>query len=264
MILYGTNVYTEIDFNNDGVVPEKNSISSITSLNYFESLIENCIQFFDEEYLFGVPWFAAYEDELHRILDHPDQTNNLGRLIYTLYYSALSKGREERAIKTFIYDNFFNPVGYESRSLYNLYKNKQSSMKLLSDRLGVGLYEYDKISNAIDNIITGTNYDFSEVGIQCTVYRNKDFNIKPSSLYQVAMSYDSIILSHNVPNKDFWEISPVTIDGTEYINLEDCVDAISKRKILILCCNDDGHIIKNSNSKLITMPQHSLISELYV
>lgn len=262
MILYGTNIYTEIDFNSDGVSPDKNSIASITSSNYFESLIENCIQFFDEEYLFGVPWFAAYEDELHRILDHPDQTNNLGRLIYTLYYSALSKGREERAIKTFIYENFFNHC--ESRSLYNLYKNKQSSMKLLSDRLGVGLYEYDKITNIIDTNITGVNYDFSKVGIHCMVYRNEAFNIKPSALYQVAMSYNGIVLTHNVPNKEYWEINPVTIDGIVYTNLEDCINSMNERKVLVLCCNDDGHIIKNIPSKTITLPKHSLISELYI
>lgn len=263
MILFSTNIYTEMDFSKDGAVPNMDSVASIVSPNYFESLIENCIQFFDEYYL-EVPWHVACEDELSRILTHPDQTNNLGRLIYSTYYSARSKGKEDSLVRKFIYDNFFDPYNSGSKSLYNLYINKRRSIKILADRLGLKYHEYDKISSTIDSTITGTNYDFSGVGIPCTVYRNPNFNIAPSALYQVAMSHDSIILTHNTPNKEYWEINPIIIDGIEYTSLDDCIDAISTRNILVLSCNDDGHTIKNNPSKLIIVPQYSLISELYI
>lgn len=263
MILFSTNIYTEMDFSKDGAVPDMDSVASIVSPNYLESLIENCIQFFDEYYL-EVPWHIACEVELSRILKYPDQTNNLGRLIYSIYYSARSKGKEESSVRKFIYDNFFDPHNSGSKSLYNLYIDKQRTMKALANSLGLNFYEYDKISSTIDKLITGINYDFSKIDIPCTVYRNPDFNIPPSALYQIAMRYDSIILSHNTPNKEYWEIKPIIIDGKEYTSLDECIDAISTRNILVLCCNDDGHTIKNNISKFITIPQYSLISELYI
>lgn len=262
MIIYGKNVYTDIDYNSDIIEPDIKSIQSIINNNYFESIIQNCVQFFDSKYLYTFDYLSSYEMELNRILDNPDKTNNLGKLIYNIYNRLINNGKSKSDIIEFIYTNFFYTTS--PLSLSDKYFTKKENVLHISRQFGLQNVDYTKLANMIDSIITGTNYDFSNINIDCIVYRSKDFDIKPSALYQVAMEYDAILLSHNRHNENYWKIDPIEIEDKSFTNLEECLQVIHRKNILVLSCNDDGHIIKDIDGKHITVPQYPLISELYL
>lgn len=264
MIKYGRSIYTDIDRTSDVFTPIESSIRSMSSNNYFESLIDNCIQFFDTKYLY-MSYDEASSIELERILKEPDRTNNIGRLIYNIYYSLLGIGKNGNTIKQFILENFFNNTPDSMNSIVCLYWLKIKKISALSKRFDLQFIDYIRIAELVNKLVTGTNYEFSKIGIPCTVYKSGEFDIKPSTFYQVALSYNVIILSHNRSNKDFWEIDPIEINGHQYTDLEKCLDVLNEQKILILSCNDNRHTLTRVRpGSDITVPKYALISELYI